>query len=149
MCIEINNINIQMHKHVHNISLCMCIFKNIHMRFILIFKFMYLNVWGWSVRPKPVTCIDETNKTLFCLLAVGQYANCNTMRYNGINSTEFEDWSLRKRESYVVWRVVPDVSDDRIAFIFKVKSDIQLRARRLHVVKWRTLEFVRRNLHQW
>ena len=39
------------------------------MHFISSFKVVYLNVWGWPVRPEHVACIDETN-TFF--LAIDQ-----------------------------------------------------------------------------
>jgi hypothetical protein len=35
---------------------------SIYIHFILSFKVMYLNACGWSVRPKHVAYIDETNK---------------------------------------------------------------------------------------
>ena len=35
------------------------------MHLILCFKAMYLNAWGWSVRPKHVACSDESIEVLW------------------------------------------------------------------------------------
>jgi hypothetical protein len=56
------------------------------MHFILIFKVMYLNAWGWSLRPKHVAYIDETNKMY--LVDGSTCVDFNMMYHNRMKSTK-------------------------------------------------------------
>jgi hypothetical protein len=65
-------------KYKLNIYICV--------HFILSFKVMYLNAWGWSVQPKHAAYIDEGIK--FVVVDGSTYVNFNMIYRNGMNSTK-------------------------------------------------------------
>jgi hypothetical protein len=64
-----------------------------YVHFILGFKVMYFNAWGWSTWPKHVAYIDETNKTV--VVDSIMYVSFD-ITYNRMNSTKIVIFSCQQ-----------------------------------------------------